>query len=86
MNKFKSNLRNRILAITAFVIISLMLFISVILLFQWREIIISKETNTVRAISNTFAVTVVDALIFEEKSIFQKDNILETYIDNFINS
>ncbi|MHC1739178.1 MAG: ATP-binding protein [Ignavibacteriaceae bacterium] len=85
MNKFKSNLRNRILAITAFVIISLMLFISVILLFQWREIIISKETNTVRSISNTFAVTVVDALIFEEKSIFQKDNILETYIDNFIN-
>jgi len=85
MNKFKSNIKTKILGITGFVIITLMLFISVILLFQWRGIIIRKESDTVRSVSNTFAVTVVDALIFEEKSTFQKDNILETYIDNFIN-
>jgi two-component system NtrC family sensor kinase len=36
------------------------------------------------SISKTFAVTVIDALIFEEKNVFQKENILETYIDNFI--
>lgn len=85
MNKFRSHLSTKILGVTAFVIVFLMLLISLIFLLQWRKNIIHNESETVRSISNTFAVTVVDALIFEEKSTFQKDNILETYIDNFIN-
>lgn len=81
----KHSLKTKFLTLTASIIISLMLFSSIILLLKWREIIILKESETVLSISNTFAVTVVDALIFEEKSVFSKDNILETYIDNFIN-
>lgn len=61
-----------------------MLLISTILLLKWREIIIQKQSENVVSISKTFAVTVIDALIFEEKTVFQKENILETYIDNFI--
>ncbi len=81
----KSSLKTRILFLIGIVIISLMLLISIVLLLKWREIIIQKQSENVLSVSNTFAVTVIDALIFEEKSIFQKENILETYIDNFIN-
>lgn len=85
MNKIKSSLKTRIIFLIGVVIIALMLLISSILLLKWREIIIQKQSKNAISISKTFAVTVIDALIFEEKSLFQKENILETYIDNFIN-
>lgn len=85
MTKIKSSLKTRIIFLIGIVIISLMLVISSILLLKWREIIIQKESENAVSVSKTFAVTVIDAFIFEEKSIFHKENILETYIDNFIN-
>ena len=85
MQNLKSSLKIRIILLIGIVIISLMLLISSVLLLQWREIIIQKQSENVLSISKTFAVTVTDALIFEEKSLFQKENILETYLDNFIN-
>lgn len=84
MTRIRSSLKTRMLFIIGIVIISLMLLISIILLLKWREIIIQKQSENVVSISKTFAVTVIDALIFEEKNVFQKENILETYIDNFI--
>jgi len=84
MTRLRSSLKTRILFIIGIVIIALMLLISTILLLKWREIIITKQSENVISISKTFAVTVIDALIFEEKNVFQKENILETYIDNFI--
>jgi two-component system NtrC family sensor kinase len=84
MTRLRSSLKTRILFIIGIVIIALMLLISTILLLKWRDIIIQKQSENVISISKTFAVTVIDALIFEEKNVFQKENILETYIDNFI--
>jgi two-component system NtrC family sensor kinase len=63
-----------------------MLLISSVLLLKWRELIIQKETESAISISKTFSVTVIDAMIFEEKSVVQKENILDTYVDNFITS
>lgn len=80
----RSSLKTRILFLIGTVIILLMFLISSVLLIKLRDIIIQKQVENNRSISKTFAVTVIDALIFEEKSIYQKDNILETYIDNFI--
>ncbi len=81
----KSSLKTRILFSTGSVLVTLMLLISVVILLQWRDIIISKETENAYAVSRTFTVTIVDALIFEQNSVFQKEKILETYINDFIN-
>ncbi len=85
MSKLRSSLKTRIILLIGIVIIALMLLISSVLLLKWRQIIIQKQSENAISISKTFAVTVIDALIFEEKSVFQKENILESYIDNFIN-
>jgi two-component system, NtrC family, sensor kinase len=85
MFRIKTSLKTRILFLIGSVIISLMLLISFVFLLNWRQIIIQKQSANATSISKTFAVTVIDALIFEETSVYQKENILETYIDNFIN-
>lgn len=85
MFAIKSSLKTKILFLIGATIISLMLLISFVLLLKWRQIIIEKQSENAESISKTFAVTVIDAMIFDEKSTFQKENILETYIDNFIN-
>ncbi|MFZ4619545.1 MAG: sensor histidine kinase [Bacteroidota bacterium] len=85
MLNFRSSLRGRILLMTGSVITLLMLIISFVILFKWREMIIQNQSGNAVSISRTFAVTVVDAMIFEEKSVYKKENILETYVESFIN-
>ena len=84
MLNIRSSLRTRILLLTGTVVTLLMLMISFVILFKWREMIIQNQTENAQSISRTFAVTVIDAMIFEEKSLYRKENILETYVDNFI--
>lgn len=79
----RSSLRTRILLLTGTIISLLMLVISFILLFKWREMIIENQTENAVAVSRTFAVTVIDAMIYEDKSVYRKENILETYVENF---
>jgi len=84
MLDIRSSLRTRILFLTGTVITLLMLIISFVLLFKWRELIIQNRSENAVSISRTFAVTVIDAMIFDEKSTYKKENILETYVENFI--
>jgi len=81
---FKNSLKTKIIVSVGILIIFLMLLISVILLVEWRENIIQKETKTAQSITSTFAVTITDVMIFEGSSLFVKENILDSYIDNFI--
>lgn len=85
MLNIRSSLRTRILFLTGSVITLLMLLISFVILFKWRGMIIQNQSENAVSISRTFAVTVVDAMIFEEKSVYKKENILETYVESFIN-
>jgi two-component system, NtrC family, sensor kinase len=85
MFKLRTSLKTRILFLIGTVIILLMLLISFVFLLNWRQIIIQKQSENAISISKTFGVTVIDALIFEETGFYQKENILETYIENFIN-
>lgn len=80
----KNSLKTKITIYVGILIIFLMLLISILLLIQFREIIIQKEVKTAKAISSTFVVTLTDAMIFESNSVFVKENILQSYIDNFI--
>lgn len=84
MLNIRSSLRTRILFLTGTVIILLMLIISFVLLFKWREMIIRNQSENAVSISRTFAVTVIDAMIYEEKSVYKNENILETYVENFV--
>jgi len=84
--RFPSSLKFRILAFTGSVLVFLLLVISQVLLFQWREAIIAKEYDAVTAVSKTFSVTVIDALIREAQSPNLREGVLQTYVNDFINS
>lgn len=79
-------LRLRILLLTGGVLLLLLLVISQVLLHQWREVIITKQHNAVTAVSKTFAVTVIDALIEEEQTQGAREGVLQTYVDDFMRS
>ncbi|MCU0411827.1 MAG: ATP-binding protein [Bacteroidetes bacterium] len=81
-----STLRARILLFTGIVLILLLLVISQVLLYQWRSVIISKQEESVVAVSKTFMVTVLDALIREDQSASAREGMLQTSIDDFMRS
>lgn len=85
MFKLRSSLKTKILLLIGSVIIILMFSISSFLLLKWRDIIIQKQSENSISITKTFTVTVIDAMILEEKRALQYESILDTYIDNFIN-
>lgn len=84
--RFGSTLRGRILVFTGVVLLSLLLIISQVLLYQWREIIIGKQYDAALAVSRTFSVTVIDALIREDQAGGPRESILQTSIDDFMQS
>lgn len=83
---FHSTLRTRILLFTGGVLLVLLLLISQVLLFQWREVIITKQYDSAVAVAKTFVVTVLDALIEEEQSDSIREGVLQTYVDDFMRS
>lgn len=83
---FGSTLRGRILAFTGVVLLSLLLMISQVLLYQWREVIIGKQSEAAIAVSRTFSVTMIDALIREDQAGVPRESILQTSVDDFMQS
>jgi len=78
------SLRSRILLMTGGVLLILLLSISQVLLFQWREVIIAKQCDAALAVAKTFEVRVIDALIHEERSGSGREGVLQTYVDDFV--
>jgi signal transduction histidine kinase len=76
----------RILLFTGAVLLFLLLLISQVILYKWRDVIIGKEHDADLAVSRTFAVTVLDALIRDEHSGGAREGMLQTSIDDFIQS
>ncbi len=84
MLNIRTRIKTRILSVTGTVIVLLMLLISFVLLIKWRELIITSESESALSITRTFSVSVIDAIIFEEQSLYRKENVLETYVQNFM--
>jgi two-component system, NtrC family, sensor kinase len=80
---FGSTLRGRILLFTGTVLLAVLLVISQVLLYQWREVIIAKQNDAAIAVTRTFSVTVIDALIREDQAGGPRESILQTSIDDF---
>jgi len=84
--RFGSTLRGRILVFTGGVLLFLLLIISQVLLYQWREVIIAKQYDAAIAVTRTFSVTVIDALIREDQAGGPRESILQTSVDDFMRS
>lgn len=80
---FGSTLRGRILLFTGTVLLAVLLVISQVLLYQWREVIVAKQNDAAIAVTRTFSVTVIDALIREDQAGGPRESILQTSIDDF---
>jgi two-component system, NtrC family, sensor kinase len=86
IHRFGSTLRGRILVFTGGVLLSLLLIISQVLLYQWREVIIAKQYDAAIAVTRTFSVTVIDAIIREDQAGGPRESILQTSMNDFMRS
>ena len=84
MISIQHSLKTRILFVTGSVILIIMMIISLAILFQWRTILIEKEITNAQSIVDAFTVPALDALIYAEQRELLKDDLLETYIDNYM--
>lgn len=84
MNSLRFGLKTKILLVTAGVVTLIMMAISLSVLFKWRSIIIEKQMLNSESIVNAFSIPIMDALIYAEQQELQKEDVLETYIDNFM--
>lgn len=84
MNSIRAGLKTKILASTGGVVTIIMMAISVTILFTWRSIIIQKQISNSESIARAISVPLIDALIYAEQQDLQKEDVLETTIDNFL--
>lgn len=84
MISIQHSLKTRILFVTGSVILIIMMTISLAILFQWRTILIEKEVTNAQSIVDAFTVPALDALIYAEQRELLKGDLLETYIDNYM--
>ena len=84
MIPIQHSLKTRILFVTGSVILLIMMLISLAILFQWRTILIEKEVINAQSVVDAFTVPALDALIYAEQRELLKDDLLETYIDNYM--
>lgn len=81
----KNSLKAKILLYVGSVIIVLMMLISISVLFQWRSMILSSQRQNALAVAQTFSISVLDALIYQESGMIQSEGFLENHIHNFLN-
>ncbi len=84
MTPIQHSFKTRILLVTGSVLILIMMLISITILFQWRTILIKKEIHNAQSVANAFVVPTLDAMIYAEQRELLKGDLLETYINNFM--
>jgi two-component system NtrC family sensor kinase len=72
------------LFVTGSVILLIMMLVSLGIMFQWRTILIDKEVHNAQSVANAFTVPALDAIIYAEQRELLKGDLLETYIENFL--
>ena len=82
--KHRSSIKTRIMVVTGSVIALIMMTISLTILFQWRAVIIEKQITNCESVANAFSIPVLDALIYAEQEELQQEDLLETYIENYM--
>lgn len=78
------SLKARILILMGSIIIMLMLAIFISVMFQWRSLIIKNKLESSLLVTQTFSVSILDALIYPESGLLQNEGYLENHIHNFL--
>lgn len=83
MSRGKS-LKTRILTFLGALVVVLMMIISISVLYRWRALILDSERRSALAVAQTFSVSILDALIYQEGGLLQNEGFLESHIHNFV--
>lgn len=78
------SLRTRILLLIGGLLAISMLVISVIVFYQWRNLMIDDQRNSALLVSEAFSISILDALIYQENEMLQSEDYLEYYFLHFM--
>jgi two-component system, NtrC family, sensor kinase len=82
-SKFNLTLRRKLLLFIGGLVSIVIIGLAIATILQWKNMIITRHLGNVRALTNTFALSILDGFIYSETSNFQKENLFENYISNF---
>ena len=77
------SLKARIVLFLGILMIVLTMVISIILLYQWRSLILENQRQNALAVARTFAASILDGLIYQESGL-PNEGYLENQIHNFL--
>lgn len=78
------SLRTRILLLIGGLLTISMLIISVIVFYQWRNLMIDDQRKSALLASEAFSISILDALIYQENEMLQSEDYLENYFLHFM--
>ncbi len=64
----------------------LMIVISITILFQWRTLIVANQEKNASSVTKAISTSLTDAFIYGQKENTHVEDLLERYINNFMNS
>ena len=87
MNNPRSlNLKAKLMLVIGGITATLMMVISVAILFTWRHLILNDQQHNAMAVTTAVSITIADAFINSETEASQVEDVLERYIDNFMHT
>ncbi len=78
------SLKTRILLFIGILIVVLMMVILISTLFQWRALILDNQKQNALSVARTFAASILDGLIFQERGLLPNEGYLENQIHTFL--
>jgi len=78
------SLKTRFVLLMGSLIIVLMMTISISVLIHWRSLILKNQMESALLVTQTFSISILDALIYQESGLLQQEGFLENHIHNFL--
>lgn len=83
-NWFKASIKLRILTVIGSVVSALMIVISIMILLQWRSLIIEQQESNAKSVTRAFSIPVIETLIHAGRHGRIQEDLLENHIRNFM--
>jgi len=78
------SLKVRLVLFLGILMIVLTMIISIVLLYQWRGLILENQRQNALSVARTFAASILDGLIYQESGLLPNEGYLENQIHNFL--
>jgi two-component system, NtrC family, sensor kinase len=76
-------IRNKLLLFIGGLVSIVIIGITIATIIQWKNMILVRHLENSKALTNTFAISVIDAFVYSETDEQRKENFLDNYILNF---